>query len=175
MSGNAELVASVLRSLRAEVGDIEFGYRTQGLFAYVLNRIGADVVENRHQGHPDIAANLNGHLARFEIEIASAVERDHSIKSDDLVSIAPVAEGDTGFLAILDIAYPVRWAVIEHGRIRKRLGRWPLTTLHAIADADLSGQCARAFYDIVSENCGRLHSLTFHLLCERIRTSRLDS
>ena len=31
---------SILRRLRAQVGDIEFGYRAQGLFAHVLRRIG---------------------------------------------------------------------------------------------------------------------------------------
>src|SRR5947209_3953489 len=64
LSGNPELFACVLSSLRAEVGDIEFGYRAQGLFAQVLRRVGANVREIRHQGHPDIIADLDGRLAR---------------------------------------------------------------------------------------------------------------
>ena len=172
MSGRAESHAVLLSALRAEIGDIEFGYRAQGFFAHVLSRIGAKVLEIRHQGHPDIVANVGGRIARFEVEIASARDRDHTIKSDDLVSIRPVHDADAGFLAILDATHPVRWAVIEHSRIRKRLGRWPLTTLHAIADADLSKQCTAAFCEILSENSGKLQALTFHLLCDRVLQGR---
>lgn len=168
MSGQVELLASILSRLRNEVGDIEFGYRAQGLFAHVLSRIGATVLEIRHQGHPDIVARLSDRFARFEVEIASAHDRHHTIKNDDLVSIAPVNDRDTGFLAILDTARPVRWAVIEHNRIRRRLGRRPLPTLHALADGDLSRQCTAAFTEIVSEDSARLLALTFHLLCERV-------
>jgi hypothetical protein len=110
---------------------------------YVLNRIGAKDLEIRHQGHPDIVANLSGRLARFEVEITSIGDRYHTIKADDLASLKPVLDGDAGFLAILDASHPVRWAVIEYGRIRKRLGRWPLATLHAIADPDLSKSVRR--------------------------------
>ena len=76
-------VAAILRRLRAEVGDIEFGYRAQGLFAHVLKQIGASVVEVRNQGHPDITVLLGGRLTRVEVEIASIGERYHVIKADD--------------------------------------------------------------------------------------------
>ena len=122
MSGHADSLVPLLGRLRAEIGDIEFGYRAQGLFASVLNRIGARVLEIRHQGHPDIVASLGGRLARFEVEITSIGDRYHTIKADDLASLKPALEGEAGFLAILDATHPVRWAVIEYGRIRKPLG-----------------------------------------------------
>ena len=167
LSAHVEPLDSVLNRLRTEVGDIEFGYRAQGLFACALRRIGVRVLAINHQGHPDIVANLNGRVARFEVEIAPASERYHTIKGDDLVSIRPVHESEAGFLAILDSAHPIRWAVIEHSRIQNRLGRWPLSTLHGIADADLSKQCTEAFCEILSVNSRKLQALTFHLLCTR--------
>ena len=88
MSGHAEGLAPILSRLRAEIGDIEYGYRAQGLFAYVLSRIGTRVLEIKHNGHPDIVASMGGCIARFEVEIASAHNREHTIKSDDLVSSA---------------------------------------------------------------------------------------
>ncbi len=168
LSGFAESLAPVLSCLRTEIGDIEFGHRAQAFFAHVLQHIGARVLEIRHQGHPDIVASLGGRFARFEVEVASGRDRDHTIKSDDLMSIRPVHSADAGFLAILDATHPVRWAVIEHSRIRKRLGRWPLATLHAIADADLSRRCTAAFREILCENRQHLQALTFHLLCDRV-------
>lgn len=168
MSGHAESLVPLLGRLRAEIGDVEFGYRAQGLFAYVLSRIGAKVLEIRHQGHPDIVANLSGRRARFEVEVTSIGDRYHTIKADDLASLKPVLDGDAGFLAILDASHPVRWAVIEYGRIRKRLGRWPLVTLHAIADPDLSKLCTSEFCEMVADNRQKLHALTFHLLCDRV-------
>ncbi len=84
------------------------------------------------------------------------------------MSIKPVYDTDSGFLAILDSSHPVRWAVIEHSRLENRLGRWPLATLHAIGNADLSNQCTQAFCEILSENSHKLYALTFHLLCTRL-------
>ncbi len=168
MNGRFEALAQVLGRLRAEVGDIEFGFRAQGLFAHVLSRIGAEVIEIRHQGHPDIVANMNGRTVRFEVEITSARDRHHVIKSDDLASIGGAHNAEDGFLAILDSAYPVRWAVIGSSRIGRRLGRWPLVTLHALADQSLSKQCGAAFGEILSENAENLPALTFHLLCDRV-------
>jgi hypothetical protein len=109
-----------------------------------------------------------GRLARFEVEVTSIGDRYHTIKADDLASLKPVLVGDASYLAILDATHPVRWAVIEYSRIRKRLGRWPLATLHAIADADLSKLCTAAFCEMVADNRQRLHALTFHLLCDRV-------
>jgi hypothetical protein len=161
-------VADALRRLRADVGDIEFGYRAQGLFAHVLKRIAASVLEVRNQGHPDIVAILNGHLTRFEIEIASKADRHHVIKTDDLESISPVLPNESGYLAVLDLAEPLRWAVLEHSRVRGRLGRAPMATLHAVADRDLSKACNVAFSELILESVERLRALTFHLLCDRV-------
>ena len=161
-------VAAILRRLRAEVGDIEFGYRAQGLLAHVLKEIGAAVVEIRHQGHPDIIVLLGGRLTRVEVEVASMGERYHVIKADDAEAIAPTERNEQGYLAVLDIAEPVRWAPIAYSRVRRRLGRQPLATLHALAHRELARACNDAFAEIIIANAERLPALTFHLLCQRV-------
>ena len=161
-------VTTILRRLRTEVGDIEFGYRAQGLFALVLKMIGASVVDVKNQGHPDIIVLLEGRRTRVEVEIASARERYHVIKADDAQAVAPDESNEQGYLAVLDIATPVRWAPIEYSRFRHRLGRQPLATLHAIAHRELARACNDAFAEIIIADAERLPALTFHLLRQRI-------
>ena len=157
-----------MRRLRAEVGNIEFGYRAQGLFAQVLKSIGASVVEVRAQGHPDIIARFGEQLTRVEVEVASMGERYHTIKADDAEAVAPTERNEKGYLAVLDIAEPVRWAPIEYSRIYPRLGRQPLATLHALADPELARACNDAFVEIIILDAERLPALTFHLLRQRV-------
>jgi len=165
-----ERVAALLGRLRAKVGDIEFGYRAQGLFAHVLNEIGASVLEVNNTGHPDITALLEGRLTRVEVEISSIGKRYHVIKKDDAHAIAPTTErNEQGYLAVLDIAEPVRWAPIEYSRIRHRLGRQPVATLHALADRKFAKTCNDAFVEIIIANAERLPALTFHRLCQGVR------
>jgi hypothetical protein len=172
LSGTSDGVGEALRRLRAEVGDIEFGYRAQGLFAHVLQRVGVSVAEIRNQGHPDIIGSLNGRLARFEIEIASKGDRHHVIKNDDVESIAPVLPNELGYLVVLDMAEPLRWAVMDYLRVRGRVGRAAISTLHAVADRDLSKACNVAFFEIIAESVRRLPALTFRLLCARVLRER---
>ena len=161
-------VSAVLHRLRDDVGDIEFGYRAQGLFAHVLRRIGASVVEVKNRGHPDIVVLLEGRPTRVEVEIASLGERYHVIKAEDVDAITPIERNAQGYLAVLDIAEPVRWAPIEHSRIRRRTGRQPLATLHALAHGELARACNEAFVEIIIANIERLPALTFHLLRQRV-------
>ena len=165
MPTNPARVAAILRRLRTEVGDIEFGYRAQGLFAHVLKQIGASVVEVRNQGHPDIIVLLGGRLTRIEVEIAPMGQRYHVIKADDAEAVAPSERNEQGYLAVLDIAEPVRWAPIEYSRFRRRLGKQPLATLHALAHRELARACNDAFVEIIIADAERLPALTFHLLC----------
>ena len=168
MATDPARVAAILRWLRAEVGDIEFGYRAQGLFAHVLKRIGASVVDVRNQGHPDIIVLLEGQLTRVEVEIASMGQRYHVIKADDAEAVAPTDRGEQGYLAVLDIAEPVRWAPIEHARFCHRLGRQPLATLHALAHQELARASNEAFAEMMIADAERLPALTFHLLRQRV-------
>ena len=150
------------------MGAIEFGFRAQGLFALVLRHIGASVLNVRNQGHPDIIALLDGQLTRVEVEVASIEKRHHVIKADDAGAVAPTKRNEQGYLSVLDIADPVRWAPIEYSRFRHRLGRQPLATLHSLAHIELASACNNAFSEIIIANEERLPALTFRLLCQRV-------
>ena len=168
MATDLARVAAILRRLRVEVGDREFGYRAQGLFAHVLRQIGASVVEVKNNGHPDIIVQREGRLTRVEVEIAPMGERYHVIKADDVKAVAPIEHNQQGYLAVLDIAEPVRWAPIEYSRIRFRLGRQPLATLHSLAHRKLARECNDAFAEFIRANAERLPALTFRLLRQRV-------
>ena len=163
--------ADILRCLRTDVGDIEFGFRVQGLFAHVLQRIGATVIDVRNQGHPDIIMMLGGKLARVEVEIASIRGEYHTIKTDDVEGVAPTGTGEQGYLAVLDIAEPVRWAPIEYSRLCHRVGRQRLATLHALAHRELARDCNDAFGQMIIAHARQLPALTYHLLRQRVLTN----
>jgi hypothetical protein len=161
-------LASILGNLRREVGDGEFGYRTQGLFAHVLMALGANVEEIRPQGHPDIVAKLEGQRVLVEVEVASATSRNHVIKLDDLEAISTRIPGESGVLAVLDCAVPIRWIVVDSKTLsRDRKGVILLSTLLAMANQSLSRRCTEAFKSLVECHCLEMKNLTFNLLCAR--------
>lgn len=163
----SESTSSLLERWRADVGDGEFGYRAQAMFAETLQRIGASILAINNQGHPDIVARLGRQLARIEVEICPKNQRFHTVKIEDILSISPRSSGDCGLLALLDIAEPTRWAVIQHDRAVDRIGRRSTSSLHAIADRSLSEQCNLQFADLIRELSPKWTAMTYHLLCER--------
>jgi hypothetical protein len=165
--------ASVMTDLRRRVGDREFGYRAQALFAHVLLRIGGQVEEIRHQGHPDIIGRLVDKRVLIEVEVASATSRVHILKAEDVTAVASTDGHSMGLLAVLDCAVPIRWIVIGWDVLKLRpIGTISLTTLQAIADQGLSARCTLEFVRLVESNKMNLQNLTFHLL--RLRALRGD-
>jgi hypothetical protein len=148
--------------LRARVGDIEFGYRIQGLLAHVLMRLGATVIEINAQGHPDLVVDLDGRFA-LEVEAAPAVVRTHTLKSEDIEAIRGSVK--SGYLAVLDCALPVAWIMLTHERL-KRQGPGPLSlvTLRAMSENEFSRLCTEEFISLMTDVQDRLPNLTFHLL-----------
>ena len=53
-SNESYRVYKILNELRENVGDSEFGYRVQGLFAATLVCLGMKILEIKSQGHPDV-------------------------------------------------------------------------------------------------------------------------
>jgi len=167
-SASGSSIASILTDLRRKVGNSEFGYRTQGLFAHVLMAIGADVEEIRSQGHPDIVARLEGQRLLIEIEVTSTTSRHHVIKVDDIQAISTNIPGEIGMLAVLDCAIPIRWIVIDSKVLSPdRKGVILLTTLQAMSNQSLSRRCTEAFSRLIEAHCIDLPNLTFNLLCSR--------
>lgn len=161
---------SILSSLRERVGDIEFGYRAQGLLAHTLMRMGAQILEVHAQGHPDILARFRRQKMRLEVEVAHAKLRTHTIKVDDLEAISPCDEAETGYLAILDCAVPLFWALVDYQRLRWQKPRSvSLVFLRAIADKELSNECTKNFIELVVQHESNITNLTFPLLCSRVQ------
>lgn len=158
-------VHRLVDDLRIRVGNIEFGYRIQGLLAHVFMRLGGVVVELNSQGHPDLVINLDGRFP-VEVEAAPASVRSHTLKIEDIDSVKGMTK--PGYLAVLDCALPVAWIMLGHGRL-KRQGPGPvsLVTLRAMAEARLSRLCTEEFIKLIGNVQDRILNLTFHLLRER--------
>lgn len=159
----------LLTKLRRDVGDIEFGFRAQAYLAHVLFRLGAEIIAINAQGHPDICAALAGRELAIEVEVANKAGYGHVLKADDLNSICPHAERGTGYLAVLECGYPLRWTVIGYERLKyRKLGMLPLSTLRAVRDQQLSDACSEEFVGILLDCQDRISNLTFHLLVGRV-------
>jgi hypothetical protein len=161
-------VATILGDLRQRVGNGEFGYRAQGLFAHVIIRIGGSVNEIRHQGHPDIIATIDGVTTLVEVEIASAVSRSHVLKADDIESLTTSDLRCAGWLAILDCAAPISWLIVDSNILRLRKpSSLHLATIRALSDRALSTRCTQEFIRMIDDRRLSLYNLTFNLLCSR--------
>lgn len=161
-------VATTLGDLRRKVGNGEFGYRSQGLFAHVILRIGGSVQEINPQGHPDIIATIDGLTTFVEVEIASAMSRKHVLKSDDLQSLTALQLGQRGCLAILDTSAPISWLVVESNVLKLRKpSSLNLSTIRALSNRGLSARCTQEFIRIIEEHSASLYNLTFSLLTSR--------
>ena len=163
-------MAELLLDLRRRVGDVEYGYRIQGFFAHVLMLLGAEIIELNAQGHPDIVATLDSHTVFVEVEASHSVSGRHVIKIEDIESIRPKLSGDSGYLAVLDAAVPVRWALLEYKRLRLHgPSALRLASMHAVAHQHFSQECTATFIAMVLENEQALANLSFHLLADRVR------
>lgn len=162
-------VRPLLEALRAECGDAEFGYRMQAMFAHVLVKLGAVVLEVNAQGHPDIKARLADDLVL--VQVKSCMHRTSSslfqLSKNDLAGITP-GDRTKGYLAFLDCADPVSWRLISFPLARQFLNRSvPIASLAAAQEEQLSRDCTEAFTDIILSAKDRLRVLTFTLLASR--------
>ena len=167
-------VKPLLEGLRAQVGDGEFGYRMQALFAHVLVRLGARVLEINAQGHPDVRALMGQELMFVQVKSAmhSGPGSLFQLSGADLAGITSNARA-VGYLTFLDCADPVAWHVVRSHAARQLLDRFvPVETIVAIRDEQLSGDCSEVFTEIVISAKDRLGVLTFALLTRRAREGR---
>src|SRR5205823_4807821 len=136
-------IKPLLDSLRAEFGDAEFGYRMQGLFAHVLLRLGAQVLDVNAQGHPDIKALLGNGVLIVQVKSCDHTSGStvYQLSSSDLAGITS-SSYTKGYLAFLDCAAPVSWHLIQDSVARQFLGRCvPVATLRAARDEQMSQDC----------------------------------
>lgn len=66
--------------------------------------MGAEVIDVRNPGHPDIIAKLNGGLQNIEVEAASRKTTVRRLQPGDLAVLLASGNGQTGFFAYLIVA-----------------------------------------------------------------------
>jgi hypothetical protein len=163
-------VGRIINALRQSVGDGEFGYRIQGYLAHVIIRIGGKIIDIKPQGHPDIIASLGGKTLLLQVKSvhSKSRRREFLVSTDDLEGIRPHDLTTIGYLAILDCTMPPSWIMVNYEKIKKQaLSPVSLVTLRAMADTKISYECTEEFVKLIANHQSNLHSLYFHVLCNR--------
>lgn len=170
-------IKPILDSLRAAIGDSEFGYRMQALFAHVLLERGGSITEINERGHPDIKWVKDGQTALVQVKTIS-----HSyagwvlvVSPDDIAGIRPSRSDEVGYFAVLDCAVPVSWVVSEYSVIRRHeMCSVSIETIRASADSELSIDSTEVFAELLMRHAENLNLLTFGVLRNRaLRGERL--
>jgi len=163
-------IKPMLDSLRASIGDSEFGYRMQALFAHVLLELGATIIEVNQQGHPDIKSVKDGQTTLFQIK---SITHGYAgwiitVSPTDIAGIRPSRPDEVGYFAVLDCAIPVSWVVSEYSSIRRHeTCAVSIETIRASSDSELSRECSRIFAELLMGHKDNLHLLTFRILRDR--------
>ena len=159
----------ILDGFRAQWGDAEFGYRVQAIFAHVLLRLGAKVIEVNAQGHPDVRAELGARTFVVQVKTAShhGPYYQLQVNREELLGIKSV--GDCrGYLAVLDCAVPVGWLMLSDGHAADFVERPArIATIRALCENPLSLECTDVFLDLIIAEQHRLPHLSFRLLADR--------
>lgn len=163
-------IKPLLDSLRASIGDSEFGYRMQALFAHVLLELGERITGINQQGHPDIKSVKEDRTALFQVKsIAHNYAGGFLIVSpEDVAGIQPSRPDEIGYFAVLDCATPVSWVVCGYEAIRRHEKcSVNIETIRATADLKFSKECTEVFADLLMSHKSSLHLLTFGILRDR--------
>jgi hypothetical protein len=161
--------------LRAECGDAEFGYRLQALFAHVLLRLGARVLEINAQGHPDVRVRLSDREMLVQVKTCShtSAATIFEMTEEDVTGITEAGRR-AGVLAFLDCAEPVSWSIVPADRAAAMVGRLVhVATLRADSDHALSEDCTEEFLAMIQTIGHRLRNLTYTLLRDRALAGEL--
>lgn len=165
----------ILDCLRYHCGDSEFGYRVQALFAHVLLRLGAKILEINAQGHPDIKAQLADRLLLIQVKSVLHGSRSSmfQLTEGDLRGIEP-GQRSEGYLALLDCAEPIEWILEPYNQLRRYLSRSAhITSLRAEQEEVFSRECTEEFVEMVLGLEKRLPNLTYRLLVDRALAGRV--
>lgn len=161
-------VYRILNKLREDVGDSEFGYRIQGLFATTLVCLGIKVLEIKPQGHPDVIGMKENKIIKFEVEAVLSKSRERTVNKEDIEAIEPHNKNEKGYIAVLYCRFPPEWLLIDYNRLRRHVSeRISITTMKCLRDKGFSNEITECFYKLILFNKSRLFTFTFHLLCSR--------
>jgi hypothetical protein len=163
--------ARVLAELRTEIGLSSFGLVVQALFAHVLVRLGANVLDIKNPGHPDISVILGGQLHNIEVEAATRKSITRRLQSGDLEVLQCRGEGEYGFFCVLDCGPPAVWLCVDVAALGNRANEdLHLSLLRAYSDHDYSNDCTALFSELVVREAQHLPHLSF----AQLRKEALD-
>lgn len=160
-------VYQILTNLHERIGDSEFGYRIQGLFAHTLIGLGVKILEINPQGHPDILGEKQNQY-RFEIEVILSDLRKRTINKEDVEAIKPLNKNEIGYMAFLHYNIIPEWLLIDYEHIKYRVSE-PISIiiLKSLSDKNFSNECTQYFYDLILSNEPWLYDFTFRFLCDK--------
>ena len=168
ISNESYRVYKILNELREEVGDSEFGYRVQGLFAATLICLGMKILEIKPQGHPDIIGIKENKIIKFEVETIVGKSRKRAVKKEDIEAIKPHDRNEKGYIAVLYCRFPPEWMLIDHNRLKRRVFEYiSIITMKCLSDNEFSNKITECFYELILSNASRLFTFTFRLLCKK--------
>lgn len=158
--------------LRVHCGDAEFGYRMQAMFAHVLLRLEATILDINAQGHPDILALFGECETSFQVKtsVHSSAHTTFELKAADFAGINQTNNTfrGEGYLAFLDCAEPTRWILVPRVRAKLLIGTpCHIATLQANSDVIFSRACTEQFTLILFEKRMRLRTLSYSILRRR--------
>lgn len=173
ISNKSYRVYKVLNELRENVGDSEFGYRVQGLFAATLVCLGIKILEVKPQGHPDVIGMKENEIIKFEVETASYKSREKTVDKENIEAIKPHNKSEKGYFAVLYCRFPPEWLLINYNRLKRRISEHiSIITMECLSDKEFSKEFTRCFYKLILSNTSHLFTFTFHLLRNRALEGR---
>jgi hypothetical protein len=161
-------VYKILNELRERVGNGEFGYRVQGLFAHTLIYLDTRILEIKPQGHPDIIGAKENDIIKFEVETVLGNSRKRVVNIEDIEAIKSNNRNEKGYIAMLYCKFPLEWLLIDYNRLKRRvLEQISIITIKSLSNKKFSNECTEYFYKLILSNESRLFKLTFHLLRDK--------
>jgi len=158
-------VYKILNKLREDVGDSEFGYRVQGLFAATLVCLDMKILEIKPQGHPDVIGMKENEIIKFEVEAILGKSRERIVNREDIEAIEPHNKNEKGYIAVLYCRFPPEWLLIDYNRLKRHVSeRISITTMKCLSDKEFSNEFTECFYKLILFNATRLSAFTFRLL-----------
>ena len=163
--------ARILSELRSEVGFSKFGLVIQALFAHVLLRMGAQIIDVRNPGHPDIIAKINGNLLNIEVETANRKTIVRRLQPGDIEALQRGGNGEYGYFCVLDCGPPVEWLCVDVASLGSRISEeLRISVLRAYADKNYSTDSTAQFSELIVKEAQFLPQVDF----PRLRKEALD-
>ncbi|MCL0099197.1 hypothetical protein M1O16_05135 [Dehalococcoidia bacterium] len=170
MSNESHRVYKLLNKLREDVGDSEFGYRVQGLFAATLVCLGIRILEIKPQRHPDVIGMKENKIIKFEVEAILGKSRERVVDGEDIEAVKPHNKNEKGYIAVLYCKFPPKWLLIEYNRLKRRVSEnVPIITRECLSDKRFSSELTEYFYKLILFNESHLSAFTFHFLSNKAR------